>query len=426
MDTSDPKNPNPVTDPTQPPGSNLATGTAQPNATPSVSPLNHPSDTSLASSPSVIPSDTTLPASNSADTTGMATSPWPTQSDSGVSTNNIQPNPSPPPTNTWSTPPDPLSASPLPPSTPSTLEPTGIDTNASSATSDLNNAASDLGNPTSSPATPTVEPQTPTWTLSPNSTPSEPTPTLNSGQLSNPDTPPRPASPVSNLDNPLKVPFQNPAIDGGLTNQSTNPSPTDLNSLNVQPPVGQPAVTTNEPSSGSGLGSMWSTPSSPTPIDLNQQPLDQNNPPPVPPEPVPTDLSHLIGNSSDTGSAAPQIETLVASQPTASPDIPQVPVESNGKKIPVWLIGLSVGLLIAVAGASAYFILGVGQSRETTSLPATQTEAQQVRPPAPIPPPVSNPAATESANFGELDESPNTPQATSAAELLRQRQNQTQ
>ena len=117
-------------------------------------------------------------------------------------------------------------------------------------------------------------------------------------------------------------------------------------------------------------------------------------------------------------------ETLIVPS-TVTPDIPTIPEENKG--IPKWLIGVGVGILILVAGASAYFILNIGKAPQTpTSAPAQVT--QEVQPPAPLPTttPQENPSATGSANFGQLEGTATQPQATSAADLIRQRQQQGQ
>jgi hypothetical protein len=135
---------------------------------------------------------------------------------------------------------------------------------------------------------------------------------------------------------------------------------------------------------------------------------------------APPDLSHLISNNTPASA-----ETLVvpSQTPNPTPDVPTVSAE-NHKGIPKWLIGVGVGLLVIVAGTSAYFILGIGQpSKTTTSVPAEVSKTTVKTPPpiaTPVPQPTA-PAATGSANFGELQGS-GTQQATSAADLLKQRQ----
>ncbi len=136
-------------------------------------------------------------------------------------------------------------------------------------------------------------------------------------------------------------------------------------------------------------------------------------------EAAPTDLSHLISGNQQESTPMPAAESLVVPSAGVNPEVPNLPTETH-KGIPKWLIGLGFGLLIVVLGASAYFILGIGQpSKGTTSLPATTTpQTNQVKPPLPIATPSAQPA-TGSANFGQLGGGQ---QATSAADLIRQRQ----
>ena len=197
----------------------------------------------------------------------------------------------------------------------------------------------------------------------------------------------------------------------------------------------------------SPLDNPWGSPIQPPPINEPQtptqpswatttvnppQPEEPVNPaPPAPSEAAPTDLSHLITNNNPEHPPAtqPAPETLVVPSNTGvAPEVPNIPTE-NHKGIPKWLIGLGIGLLILVGGASAYFILGIGQPPKTsTSLPATTApKVSEVKPPPPIPTPATQatpqPSATGSANFGALQDG-SAPQATSAADLLRQRQQQ--
>ena len=193
----------------------------------------------------------------------------------------------------------------------------------------------------------------------------------------------------------------------------TQPTP-QFQTPNIQTPVSQP----------SPLDNPWGAPTKAPAIDGSMNSVPENS--------APTDLSHLISNNDTQGqtqqsSAIP--ETLIVPQAnTVAPEVPTLPSEGH-KGIPKWLIGVGIGLLLVVVGASAYFILGIGQSaKPTTSLPAVTQTSQTVKTPPPIATPIpqatETPAATGSANFGQLGGSSGTQtqQATSAADLLRQRQ----
>ena len=238
------------------------------------------------------------------------------------------------------------------------------------------------------PGTQTPPPTIPT----PSPTPTAATPTFPQSTAELPPTQQGTTTPpsgnLSPLDNPWGVPTQPPPIDSGIILPSTfPPTPTDLSTLTSTP---------------------------------------QAVPQTIVSESAPTDLSHLIGNSQPEENSPQQstLETLVVPPVNTNPDVPTTPqVEHKG--IPKWLIGVGIGLFLLVAGASAYFILGVGQAPDTTSIPATEAPktTQQVKPPAPLPTPVSQPAATGSASFDQLQGgSSGGQQATSAADLLRQRQ----
>lgn len=240
--------------------------------------------------------------------------------------------------------------------------------------------------------------------------------------------PPENVQPVTSpLDNPWGAPTQPPPIDGATP---PNLSP-DIS--NTYPPLSD-QQTTREPQPKTPSYTAippWSEQPNPSIQYANQQGLENPNPPNLTEgEPAPTDLTHLINNSpvENVQPTASEAETLVAPTNGATTEVPNVPTEGN-KGFPKWLIGVGIGLLIIVAGASAYFILGIGQTGDTKSIPAEAVPSQtrEVKPPAPIPTPISQPApqATGSANFGELGGS-GTQQATSAADLLRQRQQQGQ
>lgn len=209
--------------------------------------------------------------------------------------------------------------------------------------------------PITPPAAPPPFPTTPPWPPAP-----EPAPA----------PPPASATFTSPLDNPWGAPPQPPPIN-------TPPTP---------PP--------------------WTPPASPdASLGGPQAPVEKDT--------APTDLSHLVGNSS-----IPQPETLVV--PPVSPEVPTYPAETTKRGVPKWLVGLGVGLLLAVVGASAYFIMGIGQAPKGGSVPAVPTQTtQQVKPPAPLPTPVTE---TETSSFGELQGGGQ--QATSAGDLLRQGQQQ--
>lgn len=208
---------------------------------------------------------------------------------------------------------------------------------------------------------------------------------------------------------------------------SPQPEPTWPQTPQVPiPPPSEPILppTQPPPPTPSPLDNPWGAPTQPPPIDGPQEESI-----PAASDAAPTDLSHLIGNDTQTGSAPVQpqqsiqtSETLVVPNVSSAPEVPTLPTEGNHRGIPKWVIGLGVGLLIVVAGASAYFILGIGQAPKTTSIPATQTPStQEVKAPPPVTQPTS-PVSTGSATFGEVEEGSGAQQATSAADLLRQRQ----
>lgn len=235
---------------------------------------------------------------------------------------------------------------------------------------------------------------------------------------SNKSNSPNPASPLPPL--PQNMPTD-------ITSTWTPPVPT---SSPLDNPWGAPAQSSPQPT--------W-VPPTPEMSNANVVP-DQTTPPPPPPteptssgpapELAPTDLSHLINNNPqpDNGqNVSPSAETLVVPPQNSSsiPEVPTIPTEGR-KGIPVWIIGVGIALLIIVVSASAYFILGIGQPKTTTSLPA-QIEKTTVKVPPPIPTPAPQPtapAATGSANFGQLQGNSASPSATSAIEAAKQRQQQ--
>ncbi len=281
----------------------------------------------------------------------------------------------------------------------------------------------------------------PNWPNTPTSAPlggTNPPPLNSSLPVSDPAPSPDPTFPTysSSPANPIDPLATNmpPAQPDYL---SPTPSTAPLNSIPSSlstPSLDNPWNAPSQPPSFEGSPQNWSssanqTSSSDTPLPgLESTPTPTHSESPVSqPEAAPTDLSHLISNNPLLETAQTPVsqssENLVVPSVTPTPEVPTIPTQSN-HGIPKWLIGVGIGLLIIVAGASAYFILGIGQPTKTNSVPA-EVSKQTVKTPPPIatPAPPANPvAATGSANFGELQEGGTSPQATSAADILKQRQ----
>lgn len=271
---------------------------------------------------------------------------------------------------------------------------------------------------------------------SPITTPQPEPPISDPMQPASPWTPPVQTEPATLPPNP--DPIQNPWPEPPAAPQNPNPTQTPTWTPPPQPPQPESYPPVSEPVPQppvSPLDNPWGAPSQPPPLNGSQAPIQPSwmntstmtspvETPVVPTESAPTDLSHLISgnnNASAESTIAPAETLVMPSALAANPEIPNLPAETH-KGIPKWVIGLGTVLLLFVIAASAYFILGIGQpAKPTTSLPATT----EVKPPVPAAVPTSQPAAepaaSGSANFGELGGS-GTPQATSAADLLRQRQ----
>ncbi len=336
----------------------------------------------------------------------------------------------------------------------STAASTSIPNNLSPAWPSLDNLSTASISPSSSPfGTPTPAP-TPEVPVSP------PNPFLNQPTNNSFVPPPMPSTPVAPV-NPSFNPEPTAAVNEILAPTTTIPDPT-FNMNPTPPPVAQnpnpvdPNIPASPPAQSMGdlnLGQPTPTiPSQPennafNPADTyapSAMPTPQSPQQPAPanptPESIPTDLSHLINN---TGEPAPvytppiiQPETLVVpSNASENTVVPNVPSENEHRAIPKWAIGIGIGLLLAVLGTSAYFILGIGQNQqESTSLPAIEQQTQQLVPPPVATPisqapaaeaPITNPSPDGSGSFGQLEgTTPTQPAASSAAELLLQRQQQ--
>lgn len=239
----------------------------------------------------------------------------------------------------------------------------------------------------------------------------------NSSNNSNLNPPPA-SAPTPTWPTTPSSPIQTPASQDTIPPQP-EPVPTFTQTAS---PLDNPLGTPQQPQS------TWvppaTTPDPSPPAD--QQPTSN---PSIEAGSAPTDLSHLIGNNPQetalqNTSGSPETLVVPPQAPNnPTPEVPTVPTE-NHKGIPKWLIGAGVGLLIIVAGTSAYFILGIGQPKQTTTSVPAEISGPTVKTPPPIATPVPQPtapAATGSANFGELGGN-NSQQATSAADLLRQGQ----
>lgn len=228
-------------------------------------------------------------------------------------------------------------------------------------------------------------------------------------------TEPAPVMPEQPAPIPVSPPFGAPTIPSSpdQPTQYTDPNTLAASNLQTSSPLDNPySAPSQAPSIDGGLqsASMQSTPAWVPPQNVPQA----NPEPQETSEQAPTDLSHLIGSDANNQTMTAQSENIVLPQ-NSVPEVPTIPVE-NKSGFPKWIIGLGVGLLIIVAGASAYFIMGIGQTPKNTSLPAQEAPANtQQSTPLPTATPASQEGtpATGSANFGQLQGS--TPQATSTA-----------
>ena len=244
-------------------------------------------------------------------------------------------------------------------------------------------------------------------TFSPSSQPSEP------AVMQSESTSPLPEPTMDSTQPPTPQP--DPALAGNTSPFPQEPVPTQSSGFDPSQLAPNPAETltpnpyTQPPQESLNTGGFSWSPTPPS-TDVSQNP----NFPPQSQEPAPTDLSQLAANGSQSVYTPPvtQPETLVV----PPSDQVESPLQNGGGGgIPKWVIGIGVGLLLAVVGASGYFILGIGQAPQQ-SIPATEEQTltqppQLQRSPSP---------ASPSAGFGALQQE----QATSAADLIRQRQEQ--
>lgn len=271
----------------------------------------------------------------------------------------------------------------------------------------------------------TVNDQPPVGSSVPTVEPVLPSSLPNGGDLSPSEvssTPPSPSVPTQPL--PTWLPTQPASLmDQPGSNDQALVSQPSAGEGNL-PPVGPPVPTFVPPSSTqplpeSGLGN----PAVSSPVPSSG----------VPVESAPTDLSQLLEMSNQTQTA----ESTTAAPPAnnSKPEVVVGPGNDKGEgkppgRFPKWMLAVGGVVILAVASASAYFILGIERgTTQQTSLPAQQPPL--VSPPKtvvqPQPPPAAQPATTPSgspapATFGQLSGSSPAASPTSAGDLLRQKQ----
>ena len=255
-------------------------------------------------------------------------------------------------------------------------------------------------------AAPDVTPSTDTWTNSqPSAAPPPAAPDYSTPTQTTPPSDIGGFNPFSSPSTPPPAPVQTPPEPSAPAFGGS----TDANPFSAAPSTPPPPETNTTDFSAQNLYA----PTSPGDLQPTPQGVDQ----------APTDLSHLIDPSATATTAVPeatipQPETLLT--PDGGETAPNLTSEHQGKSIPKWVLGVGIALLIAVVGASAYFILGIGQSPQPpTSLPATQQPGLQA-PPTPTPAPATSSA--QPANFGAVNPSPTASASAtpkSAGDLLR-------
>lgn len=285
-------------------------------------------------------------------------------------------------------------------------------------------------------------------------------------------TPIPPFSDLAGVPPSQSIPQTNPNPDSSINQPPQSSMPSSITSSNFPPPnplaptisenpidIPQSSPTGAPLSPSANFDNFTDQTKQPTPPTLTFSTITQANsvpptnpldftstPPQTPgidsPEPAPTDLSQLTENTNSVSSSpadiyTPQVsapETLVV--PSTPSSTPTTVTTQHRRILPVLALVGGIIVVLIVAGASAYFILGIGRPSTTQSLPIVQQPPLTNPPPqAPTPPalpaPTTAPPADGSSSFGELNngESGSNPDATqgptSAADLIRARSQQT-
>lgn len=200
-----------------------------------------------------------------------------------------------------------------------------------------------------------------------------------------------------------------PAPD--ITNSpSTMPEQTDMPIPAPNPPTDNTNPLANVPPWAASMNAENSSqPASPPVGSLSsEQTPDQS-------EPAPTNLSNITASPAVGPANQPQTvqpETLVMPMPQ---DANQVDTNGGSKGFPIWVLIVGILVVLAVGGASAYFILGIGQPK------VEQVENIPAEIPTPIPLPTEAPiSATPSGTVNPG--AGGTGSGSSAIDLLRRRQ----
>lgn len=249
------------------------------------------------------------------------------------------------------------------------------------------------------------------------------------------------------------------SAEPSLTQPSPQPGEASLPSSSFAWETSAPPPSGAQPVDLGGVGASSSAPVEQPEINLptsvpETTPLAQTPPPTsfaqvqslevpptlVTPEAAPTDLSHLVETlapSNITTLGGETVPDLTVPQPQLnSQSVPEVTNSKSNNFPKAALIVGAVVLLLIVLGASAYFILGIGNSQETTSLPIEQAPLsnppQAIIPVTPTPEPLGNyntslgslSGATNSSQLSVPNGTSSAQTSPSALDLIKQRQSQ--
>ena len=266
--------------------------------------------------------------------------------------------------------------------------------------------------PTSEFSTPPAPPPPPPVSEPANSWPSTPTPLNDPASLTQPPPMQQPPAPLDNLTPGIT---SQPSLSGTLDGAQTSPENPQI----TTPPIGEAF---QKDAANQAMPQNLSQS-----LGLNaQQPQQNMQTPQIPNESAPTDLSHLISETTNGNSNHNEVYTPPVAQPenlvVPSNNTPES-ISASGSHINLSKILIIVGILVVliVSGLSAYFILGIGKpAPEPASLPV-QEESTLTNPPKQIatPSPIPLPSAAPATSSGLITPSPT---GTSALDLLKQRQ----